>query len=348
MQERTPGNGAVLGIAGAAAGAVGTLVAILMDRDSDEETRVDVEQRLRVPKAASALSQARPGLLRKKSQEAVTAETAAPRQRASEIGSQVASLATSGIEAARTKIEEEGLQGVSRQLATTLIDRSREGALRAGNTGSDLTVRASNRVTEARSQLPVLADAASRAAQDARLRGAQLGVQARERLPEVRDQVENRVRPILADLQKQAKPLVGEATTAAASVVGTVGSRAQGARAWAENEALPEVRAVVSDVSTKALEKAKGAEVKVASVSAGASGKLTAVEDRSRDAATAVAQGTKDTGAAAFWATVAGGLVFYAFLSEEQREKVKAAALRIGVEAREIYRDIQGHDEEFA
>ena len=347
MQDRTPGNGAVLGIAGATAGAVGTLVAILMDRDSDEETRAVPDRTPRQFKAVSNQVQQKSGLLRKKSQQPVPTDLDTARQRASDIGAQVASLATSGIEAARARIETEGLQGASRQLATTLKDRSREGALRAGSAGSDIGVLASNKVTEARKQLPVLADAAAKAAQDARLRGAQVGSQARERLPEVREQVENRVKPLLADLQKQAKPLVGEATAAAASMLGTVESRAQEARAWAENDALPEVRAAVSDVSTRALEKARNAEGKVASVSASATGKLSAVEDRSRDAATAVAQGTKDTGATVFWATVAGGLVFYAFLSEEQREKVRAAAVRIGSEAREIYRDIQGHDEEF-
>lgn len=347
MQNRTPGYGAVLGIAGAAAGAVGTLVAVLMDREAEDKSRTQLQRQSREAKATAVQSQVMARLLRKKDQEPVTSAMDSPRQRATEIGSQVASLATSGLDAARARIESEGIQGASRQLATTLKDRSREGAMRAGSAGSDIAARASDRVTEARSQLPVLADAAGKAALEARQRGAQVGTQARERLPELREQVGSRVGPMVTDLQKQAKPFIGEATAAAASMLGTVESKAQEARAWAENDALPEVRAAVGGVSTRALEKAKGAEGKIASVSAGATGKLSAVEDRSRGAATAVAQGTKDTGATAFWATVAGGLVFYAFLSDEQRDRVKAAALRISAEAKEIYRDIQGQDEEF-
>ena len=196
--------------------------------------------------------------------------------------------------------------------------------------------------------MPGLVDAAGKAAIDARNRGAQLGIQALERLPEVRGQVENRVTPVIKDLRKQASPLLGGATAAASSILGTAESRARGARLWAEKDALPEVRIAVADVTHKAAERAKSAEVRVASVSAGATGTLSAVEDRTRHAASVAAQGTKDTGAIVFWGTVAGGLVFYALLSDAQRERVKAAALRIGSEAREIYRDVQGYDEEFS
>lgn len=345
MQERTPGYGTVLGIAGAAAGAVGTIAAILMDRDQDERAREPVARRR--DEVDSRHARTGRQRFRSKSQLPPPSEAELMRQRARDLGVQARSLATSGIGTARGRIESGDLQAASRQLATTLKDRSRDSALRAGSMGSDVSTRASGLVMEARNQVPGLVEAAGRAALDARDRGAYVGSQALERLPEVRGQVESRVTPIVTDLRKQAKPLLGEVTAAASSVRGSAEAKAHSARSWAEQDALPEVRAAVTNVSAKAAEKAKTAELKVANVSAGATGKLTAVEDRSRHAAAVAAQGTRDTGAIMFWASVAGGLVFYAFMNEEQRAQLKEAALRVGSEAREIYRDIQGHDEEF-
>lgn len=346
MAERTPGYGTVLGIAGAAAGAVGTIAAILMDRDSESQSPQHVEKRRR-DEVKSTPARKETKRFRIRSQDPPPTEAELARQRARDLGVQAASLAASGIGVARSRIESGDLQVASRHLASALKDRSRESASRAGSLGIDVSARATDLVTEARNQVPGLVEAVGRAALDARDRGAQLGSQARERLPEVRGQVESRVTPIVKDLQKQAKPLLGEVTAAAGSVRGSAEAKAHGARSWAEKDALPEVRAAVTNVSAKAAEKAKSAELKVANVSAGATGKLSAVEDRSRQAASSAAQGTRDTGAIAFWASVAGGLVFYAFMNEEQRAQVKEAALRIGSEAREIYRDIQGHDEEF-
>lgn len=348
MNDRAPGYGTVLGIAGAAAGVVGTLAAVLMDRDSAEDPREKPAEQRRQEKVESRPTAKAPGRFRKKNEEPPPPELDPGLQRVSEVGAQIASLTASGIGAAKSRIESGDLQLASRQLATTLKDRSRDRASRAGSLGSDVSTRASGLVSEARNQMPGLVDAAGKAAIDARNRGAQLGIQALERLPEVRGQVENRVTPVIKDLRKQASPLLGEATAAASSILGTAESRARGARLWAEKDALPEVRIAVADVTHKAAERAKSAEVRVASVSAGATGTLSAVEDRTRHAASVAAQGTKDTGAIVFWGTVAGGLVFYALLSDAQRERVKAAALRIGSEAKEIYRDVQGYDEEFS
>lgn len=341
MHDRTPGYGAVLGIAGVAAGAVGTIAAILMDRDSDEKSSQILDRGRQADKDRSRRVQKEPGRFRGKRREPAPPELDPALRRAGELGSQVATLAAAGLEVAKSKIESGEFQDASQRLATTLKDRSRESASRAGSIGSDVSARASNRVMEVRHQVPGLKDAAGKAAIDARDRGAQLGSQALERLPEVRGQVQSRVAPVIEDLRKQA-------TATATAALGTAESKAQIARTWAEKDALPEVRTAVTDVTRKAAGKAKDAEARIATVTAGASGTLTAVEDRSRHAASVAAQGTKDTGAIAFWATVAGGLVFYAFLSREQREQVKDAALRIGSEAREIYRDIQGVDEEFA
>ena len=340
MHDRTPGYGTVLGIAGAAAGAVGTIAAILMDRYSDEESSQILDRGRRAAEDRSRKVQKEPGRFRGKRRKPAPPEPDPALRRAGQLGSQVATLAAAGLEVAKSKIESGEFQDASQRLATTLKDRSRESASRAGSIGSDVSARASNRVMEARHQVPGLKDAAGKAVIDARDRGAQLGSQALERLPEVRGQMPIRVASVVEDLRKQA-------TATATAALETAESKAQNARTWAEKDALPEVRTAVTDVSRKAAGKAKEAEARIATVTAGASGTLTAVEDRSRHAASVAAQGTKDTGAIAFWATVAGGLVYYAFLSDKQREQVKEAALRIGSEAREIYRDIQGADEEF-
>jgi hypothetical protein len=47
------------------------------------------------------------------------------------------------------------------------------------------------------------------------------------------------------------------------------------------------------------------------------------------------------------WSAAAAGVVYYALMNGEQREKLKQSAGRIGAEIRDIYQDIRGYDGEF-
>jgi hypothetical protein len=46
--------------------------------------------------------------------------------------------------------------------------------------------------------------------------------------------------------------------------------------------------------------------------------------------------------------TAAAGVAFFAFLNDEQRQKVKQSGKRIMTEIQEVINDIRGQDEEFA
>lgn len=354
MNDRLQENGTVLGIAAVASGVVGTIAAALMDRESEPESPERSERRLRKhdAKAHQETSNKKRTFLKKKAPEPAPSGVDQARQRASELGSQLTTLAAGSIETARSRIESGDLQHASQRLSTALKEISREGASRAEGLGTDVAARASSLVSDAKNQVPALKGRAGKVAVDAKGRGTQLGEQVRERLPEVRDRVESRVVPLVKEVRSQAKPILGDVTAAATRALSAAEAKAQGARTWVEQDALPETRLAVADVSQKAVEKAKNAEHVLGSVSSGATGKLSGVgesiEERSRQAANVAAKGTRDTGSLVFWSSVAGGLVFYAFLTEEQRERVKAAGRRIGSEAREIYRDIQGYDEEFS
>lgn len=352
MNDRTEGNGAVLGIAAVAAGVVGTVAAALMNRGNDDETRQDIYARLRDAGERSRSGAQKSRKRMKKEQKRAPKEVEAARQRLADIGSEVSRTATTTIETARSRIDSGDLQGASQRLAATLKDKSREGASRAESAGSDVAARASALASDVRSQLPGLKERAEAAAIDVKDRGVLIGDQLRENLPEIRERVESKVTPLVIDARAHAKPLLDEAVGAAATTLGIAGTKAHDARQWAEKDAFPEVRDTLAEVAHKVAKRAKNAESVLASVSSDASERLSGVgetiDDRSRQVATAAAKGTKDTGSLVFWTVVGAGIVFYAFLSEEQREQVKSAAQRIGSEAREIYRDIQGYDEEFA
>jgi len=351
MIDRTQGNGAVLGIAALTAGVVGSVVSALMSRDSRRHQREFLDWPLHRDALARAGTKKTKRII-KKAQKRTPKDVDVARHRVGEFGSQVTNLAATGVASAKSRIDTGDLSSASRRIATSLKERSQGSASRAEVAGSDVAARASSLLSVARHQVPRLKKRAGKAAVDAKDRGTHLGDQVRERLPEVRDQVESRVAPFVRDVQKQAKPFLSDAAAAATTALGVAGTKAHDAREWAEKDALPDVRDALEDVSHKVAETARNAEHVIANVSSDASERLSdvgeTIEGRSRQAAAVAAQGTKDTGSLLFWTTVTAGVVFYAFLSKEQREQVKAAGRRVGSEAREIYRDIQGADETFS
>lgn len=172
---------------------------------------------------------------------------------------------------------------------------------------------------------------------DAKSRSGHIVGQAMNRKPELPNAVGQSIGPRVKDLQNRAVPLIGSATSALASTFETGKGFASETRHIADRDFAPALKERAGSAA-KSLEQ-------VASQASGAlSGVSGTVDDRSRHAAHAAAQGTKDTGALAAWSIAAGSLVFYGFMDDEQRKKVKAAGGRISHEAREIYRDIQGQE----
>lgn len=172
-----------------------------------------------------------------------------------------------------------------------------------------------------------------------------------DRTPELRGAVTHAVGPRVSSLQTSAAPLIGTAATAVASTIKSGKVKATEARRTAARDLVPSLREKAGSVSQQAAARARNAETVLGGLSSQASQKLTgssgALEERSRHAAEAAAQGGKDTGAIALWSAAAGGLIYYAFLDDEQRAKLKEASARVWHEAQEIYRDVQGYDGEF-
>lgn len=73
-----------------------------------------------------------------------------------------------------------------------------------------------------------------------------------------------------------------------------------------------------------------------------AAGAIQTGEEKAKDAGKAVKRGTSETTSLLVWLSAAGALLFYVFLDDEQREKVKQVASEIFGEARDMYTDMKG------
>lgn len=67
----------------------------------------------------------------------------------------------------------------------------------------------------------------------------------------------------------------------------------------------------------------------------------------SREALESSARTTKDATSALVWAGIAGGLIYYGLLNQEQRQRVGSMVQSLYTGANELYRDIQGYDADF-
>lgn len=195
-------------------------------------------------------------------------------------------------------------------------------------------------VSTVKQQSPQVLNRAEHVVSGARSIGEQLIEQAKDRGPELAGNLQQSVVPRLKDLPGSAGPILGAAGAAIVS------------GADAGKELVSQLKVTADRELPPALKDKAGSAVKtLGDVSSQASGKWSEisgnVEERSQEAAQVAAQGTKDTGAIVAWSAIAGGLIYYAFMDEEQRTKLKQSAGRIGQEAREIYRDVQGYDDTF-
>lgn len=129
-------------------------------------------------------------------------------------------------------------------------------------------------------------------------------------------------------------------------------------RERAESDVLPRLRDVSEDLRHRADDAREYAQTdlrddlsesteKARKQVQRSSGQLHDVGDHVSHAAEAVADGGRNTGAFAAWVGIGAGIVYVAFLNDEQRTKVRDLTSRATSEAREIYRDIQGNDERF-
>lgn len=316
-------------------------------------------QRLREQAAASAkesqkrskrrLSEVDVERLSKRARKAVP--TSGASDLAGQVRQRVGTAAGMGRHRSRQRIESIDIEGLTRKGKDSVSGLSSGVAAGAATLAAVAGQRSQRVVESVRQQSPQAKGLVEGALTEAKGLGERIVEQTRERVPELRDTVEQSVVPRLRDLQANAAPLLGTAASTVASTIDTGKVKASEAKLRAERELVPVLKDKAGTASKRAVARARTAETVLGEVSSqasqtfsGASGTL---EERSRSVAQATAQGSRDTGAIAAWAAVGGGLIYYAFLDAEQREKLKAAGGRVLHEAREIYRDVQGYDDDF-
>jgi hypothetical protein len=136
-----------------------------------------------------------------------------------------------------------------------------------------------------------------------------------------------------------ANAIRGSVSDRASSVQSTVSDSAHAIRDTAST--------VQSSVSGTA-QSIKGTVGDTASaVGSGVTGAARSAGDASKAAVSTTAQGGKNTVGLVFWTGAAAAIVYYAFLDEELKAKVREVANSALVQAREMLADFQGQDGQF-
>ena len=209
--------------------------------------------------------------------------------------------------------------------ARTATKRMREKAPVVKTAATKAAQTASEKVA---AKSPELKEAAAGLAAAAGGAAAQLLDQAREKAPDVVDSVTF----ALHSAQERATPIVAQAKEATRH---------------AAEDLAPEIKHRAEDVSGKVQQQGSNAKASLTHASERLSGTTDALGTRSKDAVSAAGSGSKEAGALLVWAGAAAGVAFYAFLNDDQRQKVMEAAGRIVGEVRDVYMDIRGYDGDF-
>jgi hypothetical protein len=204
---------------------------------------------------------------------------------------------------------------LAREIAEQAATKAMAGAEKARELGSSLAADSTSRVREVPHKVsddvvPTLRDLAIQAASAA----LELWQVAREKAAEAADAAQAEVGDA-AHLMGAAEKRARDAGSAVADRVDEVGERAK--------EAKSAVTGRVEEVGGKAKE--ASAHAVEATVSTG-----------------------KDTGATILWAGAAAAVIFYVMLNQERRDQLLRAAESVIKQSRELIRDFQGYDEEFA
>ncbi len=170
-------------------------------------------------------------------------------------------------------------------------------------------------------------------AERAKEAGSQIASTAKDQVPQISHRVTSEVVPSLRELAVQA-------ASTALDLWETTRERVAEAADIVQEDIRPQAAHVVMASG----EKAKEASA-VVTEKAGVVGGRAKVA--SRQAADATVETSKDTGAMLFWGAAAGGLIYYALLGPEERERLASAVQSATGQVRELIKDFQGYDEEF-
>ncbi len=230
-----------------------------------------------------------------------------------------------------------GLAAIGSDAARRAVDRTPDVLDRVSKSAHDLAEQVRHRAPDVR-------DRALEAASDASERGRHLADQARSQAPEVGA----RAAKALHHAQDAAKPVLGDAAAATTRIV----KDAKEAGVHASETLIPEVQHRVETALSQAKSQGEASATTLSALGSTVGHKLShtseVVEKQSKAVATAAGRGTKDGSSLLVWTAAAAGIVYYAFLNPEQREKAKESGQRIVAEIKEVYRDIRGYDDEFS
>lgn len=165
----------------------------------------------------------------------------------------------------------------------------------------------------------------------------------------------DRVEELVAEGRERATKLMKEAETDVLPVVKQFASQALESLEKlpeAVSEELPGVKERTDQLKSTASAGASNAQQQVSQLANTAAERAAVMQqqagEKTKQVATATSEGSKGLGATITWLALGGGLVYFVFLDDDQREQLRMVANRLFGRVLDTYRDIQGFDQEFA
>ena len=175
-----------------------------------------------------------------------------------------------------------------------------------------------------------------------RARSGELQEQARERAAELTGRVRE---DLLPRVREEYVPQVREAAQKAGTRVSELATTGvEASRTALQNLASSDAAGRAGELAEEAGKRGREAAEEARKRARRGGSVVTTTAGR---AVGATGSALKETTLIAFWATALGAIVYYVFLSDEQREKVAGTARSLFEQAQELIRDFQGYDEEF-
>lgn len=362
-------NAGIIALAGAAAGLVGGLIVLLAERGKEEPksttdqlkasatdvatTVRDQQQELGAEVQSFLQSMRDDANARRKTSKKSAKKT---KKKAKKASDDAISVFTSALAAAKSQASETAQSSTGK--AGSMVDTLRANANDALSSG-----KAADIVNSLRSNV-------SSAASDAGKRSRAISDNVKANAGPASDRVSSAVETLktrLVDAEKVAEDFVSGTAVPKLKEVGEEANvklaqgmsnsddlkkmareRGKDLRHYAEDSLIPQAK----DVAGKVKDTVGGQSHAIAGkvdfdkddATEMLSNAATTVQDKSSQASEAVRRGGRETRSLVVWLALAGTLIFYVFLDEEQQEKVKKIAGDIFHEAKDLYGDIQGNN----
>ena len=309
--------GKVLLIAGAAAGAVAGLVALLTEKEETPPSKTESAKQYLM----SALEEAQKTDLGKATRkQRKQAEKSLQKQR-KKAGKDAEKLMKKGRQAASTS------SSAVQKEVSSLLD-----AVQSGNLELDKVVEGFAE-SQLMAKLREFGDEAKEIADQGRMRGEEAAHRLQDDvIPQARRAAEGAVHRVQDDVIPQAMKSAQEARKVGKEKFEEVSERAR-------KDLIPEAQKQTAEFADHARQVVGQVGEDAEKALSEASEKA---EKKRRDATKAVQRGGRETRSLLLWVALAGILIFTVFLDEDQQKKLKEVALEVFGEARDMYSDMKG------